>query len=97
MEKICDLIRKSVAFTCADDDGRRILDYLGAFARSIALPDATKSVIGPAYEFVVAEHERWIANRDTKLEPRYALLQDYFETRLSPWEPLQRDSSLRSE
>lgn len=87
LKRICDLIEKSVAFTCADADGKRILDYLGEFAKSIALPGATRSVIEPAYKFVVAEHERWIANGDAKLGSRYALLRKYFESRLPLWEP----------
>lgn len=86
LEKICELIKKSVAFTCFDGDGRRVLDYLGKFVRSIALPGAASNVIEPAYKFVVAEHEKWVANGDTKLGERYAQLRKYFESRLTLWE-----------
>jgi hypothetical protein len=87
LERICDLIKKSVAFTCADADGKRILDYLGEFAKSIALRGATRNVIESAYKFVVTEHEKWVANGDAKLGSRYALLRKYFESRLPLWEP----------
>jgi hypothetical protein len=86
LEKICKVIKNSVAFTCPDDDGRRVLDYLGKFAKSTALPGAASNVIEPAYKFVVAEHEKWIANGDAKLGQRYTLLRKYFESRLPVWD-----------
>jgi hypothetical protein len=86
LEKICDLIKKSVAFTSPDTDGRRVLDYLGDFVKTIALPGTASNFIEPAYKFVVAEHEKWIANGDAKLGPRYAQLREYFESRLPLWE-----------
>jgi hypothetical protein len=88
-EKICDVIKKTMAFTCIDADGRRILDYLGNFVKTIGWRGA-ETVIEPAYNFVVAEHARLTAAGNDKLSVRYARLLRYFESRISLWGISQR-------
>jgi hypothetical protein len=83
LAKICDVIKKTVAYTCIDSDGEKIVDFLGQFARKYAAPSTAADAIQPAYEFVLAEQKRFAT--DAKLGPRYALLRQYFESRLSLW------------
>jgi hypothetical protein len=85
-DKICKVIRKTMQFTGADSDGRRILDYMGNFVKTIAKAGAAETSIRPAHKFVVAEHEHWILKGNAKLSGRYALLRRYFESRLALWE-----------
>jgi len=84
-DKICNVIRKSKEFMAIDSDGRRILDYMGAFMKTISLPGAAENLILPAYKFVVAESDAWIKKGNVKLAGRYAVLRRYFEERLHIW------------
>lgn len=81
--KLCDVIKKTVAYTCVDSDEFRILDYLGEFARKYAVPETVSQAIEPAYKFVCAEQKRF--SSDEKLGPRYLCLRQYFELRLPMW------------
>ena len=83
LSKICDVIKKTVGYTCVDSDGSRILDYLGEFARKHAAPETVRQAIEPAYKFVRAEQTRF--SSDEKLGPRYRCLRQYFESRLPIW------------
>jgi len=83
LSKICDVIKKTVAYTCVDSDGVRILDYLGEFARKYAAPETVGQALEPAYKFIRAEQERF--SSDKKLGPRYRCLRQYFESRLPMW------------
>jgi len=84
IEQICAVVRKTMALTCTDADGRRILDYLGEQAKALSHPSAGKDVKS-SYDFVVAEHAHWTAAGNAKLSGRYALLRRYFESQLPLW------------
>ena len=71
--------------TVDDRDGRYILDYLGEGFRDQVAPGYFADVIQPAYEFVLAEHERLLEGGDLKLAPRYQEVKNYFEKRLPLW------------
>jgi hypothetical protein len=85
---ITAITEKAMQMTAADRDGKRILDYLGGVMVENAGPGKTKTatnMVRPCYEFVLTEQERALREGDTKLAGRYALLRQYFESRLTLW------------
>ncbi len=79
------LIQREMEFTTLDADGRRILDYLGPGIVNISTPGQANTMVKPAYQFVLDQHEHWLSNGNTKLSERYASLRRYFESRLPLW------------
>lgn len=67
-----------------DSDGYPIVDYLGPGFRKYGAHKLNKAHILPVYKFVKAEAARYAS--DEKLAPRYSMLLDYFEKRLSLWD-----------
>ena len=84
-DALCSLIQRVMDLTKVDADGERFLDYLGEVMANIAKPEDGTFVVQPAYDFVVAEQQRFLSAGDSKLSERYRLLRDYFESRLSLW------------
>jgi hypothetical protein len=79
------IVQKMTQLISTDDDGQRILDYLGPVLASLMKPAEVEVMVKPAYDFVVSEHERFLSNGDSKLSERYGLLRRYFESRLPQW------------
>jgi hypothetical protein len=82
---LCPIIQRIMDLTKMDTDGERFLDYLGEVMANIAKPEDAKHIVQPAYDFVVAEQQRFLSTGDLKLSERYRLLRVYFESRLSLW------------
>jgi len=85
---------KMMELVALDEDGKRILDYLGQTMVDNAAPGGNHRdyMVKPAYAFVLAEQKRINATRDPKLTARYHLFRRYFESRLPLWGiDVQRD------
>jgi hypothetical protein len=86
-----DQINALVAESCLslvtrDQDGMTILDYLGtSMSRGTTPPSEVIDDVMRGYRFVVATLEKFRAERNTKLAFRYALLRDYYVSRLANW------------
>jgi hypothetical protein len=76
------IVQKMMGLVSTDTDGERILDYLGPVLAELMKPGEAKTMVQPAYEFIVAEHQRLLSIGDGKLGERYWLLRQYFESRL---------------
>ncbi len=76
------IVQKMMQLVSTDTDGERILDYLGPVLTELMKPGAAKTMVQPAYDFVVAEQQRLLSIGDAKLGERYKLLRRYFESRL---------------
>jgi hypothetical protein len=79
------VVSRAMQMIANDEDGKRILDYLGEITRENASPKTSEVMIRPSYKFVLAEEERALKSQDTKLAERYASLRRYFESRLPLW------------
>jgi hypothetical protein len=85
---------KMMELVALDEDGKRILDYLGQTMVDNAAPGGNHRdyMVKPAYAFVLAEQKRINATGDPKLTARYRLFRRYFESRLPLWGiDVQRD------
>ena len=84
------------ALICQDIDGQYIVDFLGEGVREDLSRSAPAPLVEAAYTFVKGEASRFRESGDAKLALRYALLQQYIESRLSIWElgqDVRRDPS----
>ncbi len=72
---------------CRDVDGKVIVDFLGqgAFDYMEEVDLGYISWVEKAYRFVKSETLRFQQEKNEKLAPRYAALQEYMEARLSIW------------
>jgi hypothetical protein len=86
------IVQKMMQLVSTDNDGERILDYLGPVLAKLMKPGEAKTMVQPAYDFVVAEQQRLFSIGDAKVGERYRLLRRYFESRLP-----QHGLSCRSE
>jgi|SRR5579859_3273020 len=91
------LIQRLMGLTTVDTDGQRILDYLGAAFANISKPDDAKHLVQPAYQFVLDQQEHWLSKGNTQLSGRYAILRQYFESRLPLWGLRDRRPSMTKE
>jgi hypothetical protein len=82
---ITTITQKITGLIATDTDGRRILDYLGPVVVENSAPVHKEHGVQPAYEFVLAEQKRLIAEGNAELIERYASFRSYFERRLSLW------------
>ncbi|MGA7190764.1 MAG: hypothetical protein WBY66_19880, partial [Candidatus Acidiferrales bacterium] len=84
---ITAIAKKMMELVATDEDGKRILDYLGQTMVDNAAPAGKHQdyIVRPAYEFVLAEQRRIKATGDAKLVERYDLFRKYFESRLPLW------------
>ena len=79
------MVAETETMIAIDDDGQRIVDYLGeAFKARFASLEITKTVFD-AYDFVLAQSAKWQTERNSKLAFRYTHLRNYFEKRLPIW------------
>jgi hypothetical protein len=76
------IVQKMMQLVSRDTDGERIVDYLGPVLAEIRKPGEAKTMIQPAYDFIVTEQHRLLSIGDEKLGERYRLLRRYFESRL---------------
>lgn len=51
----------------------------------LANPGEAEIMVEPGYDFIVSEHERFIAAKDERLAERYGKLRSYYESRLPLW------------
>jgi hypothetical protein len=79
------ITQKIMGLIATYTDGKSILDYLGAVVVESSAPEDKEHMVRPAYEFVLAEQKRLIAEGNAELINRYAMLRRYFESRLSLW------------
>jgi len=42
-------------------------------------------MVQPGYDFIVSEHEKFVAAKNEKLAQRYGKLRGYYESRLALW------------
>ena len=84
-KSITAIVQRIIGLIATDTDGNRILDYLGAVIAESSMPDHAKLMVQPAYEFVLAEQTRLIAEGNPKLVVRYASFRSYVESRLPLW------------
>jgi hypothetical protein len=75
------LALRSLKLLAIDDDGHTFLDYLGEDIKRVMATE----IVQLAYNFVIKESIRHKECRDSKLGFRYALLRNYFDTRLPDW------------
>lgn len=80
-----ELIRREMELTTLDADGRRILDYLGPGIANISRSRQANTLVIPAYQFVLDQQKHWLSKGNTQLSGRYAILRQYFESRLPLW------------
>jgi len=83
---ITAITQKIMGLIAMDTDGKRILDYLGAVIVENSAPGHKEHMVQPAYECVLAEQKRLIAEGNAELIKRYASFRNYFESRLSLWD-----------
>jgi hypothetical protein len=69
----------------AVEDGEQYLDYLGQGMSQLSKPGEGKVLVQPGYDFVVGEHERFVATKDEKLAERHGKRRGYYESRLALW------------
>lgn len=81
------LIRREMELTTLDADGQRILDYLGPGIANISTPSHSQAntLLKPAYQFVLDQQKYWLSKGNAQLSGRYAVLRQYFESRLPLW------------
>jgi hypothetical protein len=86
-QSITAIVKKTMELVAVDEDGKRILDYLGQTMVDNAAPGGNHRdyMVKPAYDFVLAEQKRIKATGDAELIPRYDSFRGYFESRLSLW------------
>jgi hypothetical protein len=81
------LAEKSLKLITTDYDKHNVLDYLGDGIRNSIKDVSIKEMVYDAYNFIVRELEKHKEEQNSKLEVRYKLLKNYFESRLPAWEP----------
>lgn len=84
-KSITAIVQRIMGIIATDMDGNRILDYLGGVMVQHSGPDHAKHMVQPAYEFVLAEQQRLIAEGNPELIGRYASFRSYVESRLPVW------------
>jgi hypothetical protein len=84
---ITTIIDRMLLLVEVDEDGKRILDYMGPVISELQGSDSIfrSGMIQPLYKFVLAEHERVNQLGDPKLAARYETLRHYVESRLPLW------------
>jgi len=83
---ITAIVRQMMRLLAIDAaDGNRVLDYLGAVIAESSAPRHGRDMVQPAYEFLLAEQKRVIAEANSKLIARYAFFRSYVESRLPLW------------
>jgi hypothetical protein len=84
---ISAIIDRMLLLIAVDEDGKRILDYLGPVISELpGTEDKFKNgMIQPLDEFVLAEQQRVMNLDDPKLIVRYEALRKYVESRLPLW------------
>jgi hypothetical protein len=83
-DALCAMVKRIIALT-AIEGGERYLDYLGDVMARLAKPGEGQIMVQPGYDFIVSEHERFVAAKNEKLAERYRKLRDYYESRLALW------------
>jgi hypothetical protein len=83
-DALCAMVQKIMGLTAVENE-ERYLDYIGEVMSQLAKPGEAKIMVQPGYDFIVAEHERFIAAKDERLAERYGKLRGYYESRLPLW------------
>lgn len=82
---IAAITERTMGLMATDTDGRRILDYLGSMVVQHSARGHKENMVLPAYQFVLVEQKRVVAEGSPELIARYASLRSYFESRMSLW------------
>jgi hypothetical protein len=84
---ITAIMERLMGLIATDTDGKRILDYMGQTMSEHAGPGSRQGelMVKPAYEFVLAEQKRIVAEGSPKLIARYTAFRSYVESRLPQW------------
>jgi len=78
------LAKKCLDLICEDEgDGRKIIDFLNCAPIENPNSQNFKNVISKGSKFVNSEFEKFKKDKNSKLAFRYALLKDYYLTRLN--------------
>ncbi len=88
-----EVARRCFSVICEDIDGRAILDFLSPDLPSIfghSAGDAQLKVLRKSVEegfsFVSREYKRFVSEKISKLAFRYALLREYYMSRMGEWD-----------
>jgi hypothetical protein len=73
------------SFIFKDNDGQAALDYLGAAVKGALAGGFQPSRVQVAYDFVVAQEAKWVAQGNTTLVDRYRAVRSYFASRADIW------------
>jgi|ERR1700677_141455 hypothetical protein len=84
-KSITAIVQSAQEWVSTDTDGCPILDYLGATMVRNSQPDHAKNMVQPAYEFVLTEQRRLLAEGNPELIERYVSFRRYVESRLPLW------------
>jgi hypothetical protein len=86
-QALAAITERAMTLVSTDNDGKRILDYLGNTMVQHAGPGGGQKdvLVRRAYDFVLAEQKRIVEGKNAKLIPRYEALRRYFESRLPLW------------
>lgn len=79
-----DIGRRAKELIVTDSDGRRVLDYLGPHFFQMS-GESARSLIQPAYDFVVAQQQVWEAEKNGKLAVRYGKARICFKQHEELW------------
>ncbi len=84
---IAAITERMMGLISTDNDGKRILDYLGQTMVFHAGPGGGQKdlLVKRAYDFVLAEQKRIVEGRNPKLIERYEAFRRYVESRLPLW------------
>lgn len=80
------MARECLSLIAIDQDETPFVDFLGEHVYQLD-PDKRghREQVEKGHEFVKREHERFMQAQDNKLGPRYALLRQYYESRIGRW------------
>jgi hypothetical protein len=86
-QALAAITERMMGLITTDNDGKRILDYLGPTMVQHAGPGGGQKdvLVRRAYDFVLAEQKRMVEGKNSKLIPRYEAFRRYVESRLPLW------------
>ena len=80
-----DIMNKCRDYIIKDSDGIFILDYLGKGSKEAFDGQLSGKDVRKAWEFIKAEHEKYVEEDNSKLIMRYSSLMNYFKLKQDIW------------
>ncbi|TAN40566.1 MAG: hypothetical protein EPN25_07450 [Nitrospirae bacterium] len=80
-----EIARICRALIIQDADGRYMLDFLGAKIREVSANIIDQDFVAAAFQFVNAQHQKYIKEENEILSSRYFRLLRYFQARKGIW------------